>query len=144
MRITMRFTLGIMKKYIDRNPTASMTNNPPSGCRPSKHCKQQIIALSKVRNVNNANILEHKNAVFSLVATAHLQPWSFLSLPQITRGMNPTIEYNYSLLESLASTRPRYLLAMESMQDHKQHRDNNSAHQLDIVQYSSDPNKHNM
>jgi hypothetical protein len=32
----------------------------------------------------------------------------------------PTIEHKYSLLESLASTRPRYLLAMESMQDHKQ------------------------
>jgi hypothetical protein len=27
-------------------------------------------------------------------------------------------------LESLASTRPRYLLATERMQDHKQHRDN--------------------
>jgi hypothetical protein len=78
MRITMRFTLGIMTKYIDRNPTASMTNNSPSGCRPSKHwvlsCKQQIIALSKVRNVNNANVLGHKNIVFSLVATTHLQP----------------------------------------------------------------------
>jgi hypothetical protein len=51
--------------------------------------------------------------------------------------MNPTIEHKYSLLESLASTQPRYLLAMESMQDHKQCRDNikiyNSAHQLNIV-----------
>jgi hypothetical protein len=37
--------------------------------------------------------------------------------------MNPTIEHKYSLLESLASTRQGYLLAMESMQDHKQHRD---------------------
>jgi hypothetical protein len=78
MRITMRFTLGIRTKYIDRNPTASMTNNPPSGCHLSNHwvlcCKQQIIALSKVHNVNNANVLEHKNVVFSLVATAHLQP----------------------------------------------------------------------
>jgi hypothetical protein len=74
----MRFTLGITIKYIDRNPTASMTNNPPSECRPSKYwvlsCEQQIIALSKVRNVNNANVLGHKNVVFSLVATAHLQP----------------------------------------------------------------------
>jgi hypothetical protein len=74
----MRFTLGITTKYIDRNPTASMTNNPPSGCRPSNHwvlsCKQQIIALSKVRNVNNANVFEHKIVVFPLVATAHLQP----------------------------------------------------------------------
>jgi hypothetical protein len=74
----MRFTLGIMTKYIDYNPTAYMTNNPSSGCHPSNHwvlsCKQQIIALSKVRNVNNANVLEHKIVVFSLVATTHLQP----------------------------------------------------------------------
>jgi hypothetical protein len=74
----MRFTLDITTKYIDLNPTASMTNNLPSGCRPSNHrvlsCKQQIISLSKVRNVNNANVLGHKNIVFSLVATAHLQP----------------------------------------------------------------------
>jgi hypothetical protein len=78
MTIIMRFTLGITTKYIDRNPTASMTNNPPTGCRPSKHWvlsyKQQIIALSKVRNVNNANVIGHKNVVFSLVATTHLQP----------------------------------------------------------------------
>jgi hypothetical protein len=74
----MRFTLGITTKYIDRNPTGSMTNNPLSECHPSKHWvlsyEQQIIALSKVSNVNNANILGHKNVVFSLVATAHLQP----------------------------------------------------------------------
>jgi hypothetical protein len=74
----MRFTLGITTKYIDRNPTAFMTNNPPSGCRLSNHwvlsCKQQMIALSKVHNVNNANVLEHKNVVISLVATTHIQP----------------------------------------------------------------------
>jgi hypothetical protein len=74
----MRFTLGIMTNYIDRNPTISMTNNPPSGCRPSNHrvlsCEQRITALSKVRNVNKANVLGHKNVVFSLVATTHLQP----------------------------------------------------------------------
>jgi hypothetical protein len=74
----MTFTLGITAKYIYHNPTASMTNNPPSGCRPSNHrvlsCEQQIIALSKVCNVNNANVFEHKNVVFSLVAIAHLQP----------------------------------------------------------------------
>jgi hypothetical protein len=74
----MRFTLDITTKYIDRNPTASMTNNPPSEYRPSKHwvlsCEQQIIALNKVRKVNKANILGHKNIVFSLVATSHLQP----------------------------------------------------------------------
>jgi hypothetical protein len=74
----MRFTLGITTKYIDHNPTASMTNNPLSECRPSKHwvlsCEQWITALSKVRKVNKANILGHKNVVFSLVATTYLQP----------------------------------------------------------------------
>jgi hypothetical protein len=74
----MRFTLGITTKYIHRNPTASMTNNPPSRCRPSNHqvlsCEQRITALSKVRKVNKANVLGHKNVVFFLVATAHLQP----------------------------------------------------------------------
>jgi hypothetical protein len=72
----MRFTLGITKKYIYNNPTASMTNNPPSGCRPSNHrvlsCEQWKTALSKVRKVSKANVLGHKNVVFSLVATAHL------------------------------------------------------------------------
>jgi hypothetical protein len=74
----MRFTLGIMTKYIDRNPTTSMTNNPPCGCHPSNHrvlsYEQRITALSKVRKVNKANVLGHKNVIFSLVATAHLQP----------------------------------------------------------------------
>jgi hypothetical protein len=74
----MRFTLGITTKYIDCNPTASMTNNPPSECRPSNHrvlsCEQRIIALSSVRKVNKENVLGHKNVVFSVVATAHLQP----------------------------------------------------------------------
>jgi hypothetical protein len=74
----MRFTLGIMTKYIDRNPTASMTNNPPTGCHPSNYWvlsyEQQITALNKVRNVNNANILGHKNIIFFLVAITHLQP----------------------------------------------------------------------
>jgi uncharacterized protein YidB (DUF937 family) len=36
--------------------------------------KQQIIVLSKVCNVNNTNVLEHKIVVFSQVAIAHLQP----------------------------------------------------------------------
>jgi hypothetical protein len=74
----MRFTLGITIKYIDRNPTTSMTNNPPSRCRPSNRwvlsCKQQLTALNKVCNVNNANVLGHKNVVFSLVAATHLPP----------------------------------------------------------------------
>jgi hypothetical protein len=46
-----------------------MTNNPPTGYHPSNHwvlsCKQQIIALSKVFNVNNINILEYKIVVFA-------------------------------------------------------------------------------
>jgi hypothetical protein len=74
----MRFTLGITTKYIDRNLTTSMPNNPPSGCRPSNHrvlsYEQRITALSKVRKINKANVLGHKNVVFSLVATSHLQP----------------------------------------------------------------------
>jgi hypothetical protein len=74
----MRFTLGITTKYIDRNPTAYMTNNPLSRCHPSTcwvlSCEQKITVLSKVRNVNNANVLEHKNVVFSLAATTHLTP----------------------------------------------------------------------
>jgi hypothetical protein len=74
----MRLTLGIMTKYIDRHPTASMTKNPLTGSRSSTpsvlSCEQQIIALSKVCNLNKANVLEHKNIVFSLVAIAHLQP----------------------------------------------------------------------
>jgi hypothetical protein len=75
----MRFTLGIMIKYIDRNPTTSMTKNPLTVLS----CEQQIVVLSKVRNINKANVLGHKYVVFSLVATAHLQPYRFLSLPQI-------------------------------------------------------------
>jgi hypothetical protein len=63
---------------MDHNPTTSMTNNPPSGYHPNNpwvlSCKQQIIALSKVCNVNNTIILEQKIVVFSLVAAAHLQP----------------------------------------------------------------------
>jgi hypothetical protein len=74
----MRFTLGITTKYIDRNPTASMTKNPLAGNRPRMpcvlSCEKQIIALSKVRNVNKVNVLRHKNVIFSLVATAYLQP----------------------------------------------------------------------
>jgi hypothetical protein len=73
MKITMRFTWALQ-----RNPTASMTNNPPTGYHLNNlwvlRCKQQIIALSKVCNVNNTNVLEQKIVVFSLVATSHLQP----------------------------------------------------------------------
>jgi hypothetical protein len=74
----MRFTLGITIKYIDRHPTASMTNNPLTGIS-SEHpmsikLRTTDTALSKVCNVNKMNVLGHKNVVFSLVATAHLQP----------------------------------------------------------------------
>jgi hypothetical protein len=55
-----------------------MTNNPPAGYHPNNRwvlsCKQQIIALSKVCNVNNTNVLEQEIVVFFLVATSHLQP----------------------------------------------------------------------
>jgi hypothetical protein len=75
-----------------------MTNNPPAGCHPSNRwvlsCKQHIIALSKVCNVNNTNVLEHKIVVFSLVAITHLQPKKLLSLSQINRGMNPLSSIN--------------------------------------------------
>jgi hypothetical protein len=54
-----------------------MNNNPPAGYHPNNpwvlSCKQQIIALNKVNNVNNTNVLEKKIVVFSLVATTHLQ-----------------------------------------------------------------------
>jgi hypothetical protein len=50
-----------------------MTNNPPAGYHSNNlwvlSCKQQIIALSKVCNVNNRIILEQKIVIFSLVAT---------------------------------------------------------------------------
>jgi hypothetical protein len=55
-----------------------MTNNPSAGYHPNNpwvlSCKQQIIALIKVYNVDNINVLEQKIVVFSLVATTHLQP----------------------------------------------------------------------
>jgi hypothetical protein len=45
-----------------------MTNNPPSGYHPNNlwvlSCKQQIIALSKVCNINNTIILEQKIVIF--------------------------------------------------------------------------------
>jgi hypothetical protein len=55
-----------------------MTNNPPSGYHPNNLwvliCKQQIIALSEVCNINNTIVLGQMIVVFSLVATVHLQP----------------------------------------------------------------------
>jgi hypothetical protein len=54
----MRCTLGITTNYIDHNPTASMTNNPPSGCRPSNHrvlsCEKRITALRKVHKIKQS------------------------------------------------------------------------------------------
>jgi hypothetical protein len=53
-----------------------MTNNLAAGYHLNNpwvlSCKQQIIALSKVCNVNNAIILEQKIVFFSLVAIAYL------------------------------------------------------------------------
>ena len=78
MMTTVRFDLGITTRYIEHPPTASMTNNPPSGCHLSKpwvlSCKQQIIPLSKVHNVNNTIFLGKRIVVFSLVVTARPQP----------------------------------------------------------------------
>jgi hypothetical protein len=56
--------------------TCHFSASPPQRFRPrsATGCKQQIIALSKVCNVNNTNFLEQKIVVFSLVATTHLQP----------------------------------------------------------------------
>ena len=57
-KFTVSFNMGITSKYIDRYPTASMTNNPPRDRYPASllkvlSCKQQIIAISMVRNVTN-------------------------------------------------------------------------------------------
>ena len=68
--------MAIMKKYIDRYPTVSMTNNPPRDRYPSYlpevlSCKKQIIAIRMVHTVSNETT--HVNtALLSLVATAHL------------------------------------------------------------------------
>jgi hypothetical protein len=74
----MRFTWALQHNILDRNPTTSMTNNPPTGYHPNNpwvlSCKQRIIALIKVCNANNTIVLEQKIVVFSLVATTHLQP----------------------------------------------------------------------
>jgi hypothetical protein len=55
-----------------------MTNNPPARYHPNNpwvlSCRQQIIALSKVYNLNNKNVLEQEIVVFFLVATEHLEP----------------------------------------------------------------------
>jgi hypothetical protein len=43
MMITMRFTLGITTKYIDYNPTASMTNNPLVGDIPNRYTSDVVL-----------------------------------------------------------------------------------------------------
>jgi hypothetical protein len=107
-----------------------MTNNPPAGYHPNNHwvlsCKQQIITLSKVCNVNNTNILEHKIVVFLPSSNSTSTTLEVVVTSPGYQRQEPTIEHKYSLLESLASTQPRYLLATESMKDHKQHRDDKS------------------
>ena len=73
MMTTTRFAWELQDHY----PTTFMTNNSPSECHPSKpwvlSCKQQIIALSKVHNVNNTIILRQSIVVLPLVATTHPQ-----------------------------------------------------------------------
>jgi hypothetical protein len=73
----MRFTQGITTKYIDRHPTVSMTNNSPMGIsseHPMSIKLQTIDNCIKMCNVNKTYALGHKNVVFSLVTTPHLQP----------------------------------------------------------------------
>ena len=92
--------MGIMSKYIDRYPTESMTNNPlrdryPT-CQPKVlSCKQQIIAISKVHNVNNVNNTRKPHRCFlpsgnstSLVLIVSVSPSSD------KRGMNPLSSVN--------------------------------------------------
>jgi hypothetical protein len=81
MRITIRITLGITTKYIDRNPTASMTNNPPSGCHPSNHrvlsCEQQIIALSKVMGTPREGVMSTATSLPSVMKPRFIEPVGF-------------------------------------------------------------------
>jgi hypothetical protein len=95
----MRFTLGITTKYIDHHPTASMTNNPLTGIS-----FEQITALSKVCNVNENECPWTQECCF-LPSGYNLR--AFCHSPRLNRGMNPTIEHKYQLLESLVSTWPR-------------------------------------
>ena len=61
--------MGITSKFIDCLPTASMTNNPPWDRYPECHpkvlsCNQQIIAISKVHNVNSVNDIRKSHSYF--------------------------------------------------------------------------------
>src|SRR3954463_14960528 len=82
---------GITKKYIDRHPTASMTNNSPSGSHPVLSCKKQVIAVSKVCKVNNTIkyccFLPSSNSTSITVGIQGHFPW-------FNRGMNPLSSIN--------------------------------------------------
>jgi hypothetical protein len=114
-----------------------MTNNPPARYHPNNRwvlsCKQQIIALSKVCKVNNTKCPWTQDCCFLPSSNITSTTLEVVVTPPSYQRHKPTIEHKYSLLESLASTQPRYLLATEIMQDHKQHRDDKSINQLDIV-----------
>jgi hypothetical protein len=74
----MRFTMGITTRYIDRHPTASMTNNPLAANQSENPISIKLRTIDnyikQMCNVNKAYALGHKNVVFSLVAISHLQP----------------------------------------------------------------------
>jgi hypothetical protein len=60
----MRFTLGITKRYIDRHPTASMTNNPLVANQSENYTSIKLRTIdNKVCNVNKAYALKHMNVV---------------------------------------------------------------------------------
>jgi hypothetical protein len=71
----MRFTLGITTRYIDRHPTASMTNNPLVANQSENFTSIKLRTTDNCikQSVNKAYALEHMNVVFTLVVTAHLQ-----------------------------------------------------------------------
>ena len=107
--------MGITSKYIDRYPTASMTNNPLRdrypACRPKVlSCEQQIITISKVHNVSNINNTRKSHRCFlpsgnstSLILIESVNPSSD------KRDMNPlssinTPSYNTNNYLAKAST----------------------------------------
>ena len=88
--------MGITSKYIDRHPTAFMTNNPPwdryPGCHPEVlSCKQQIIAISKVPNVSNVTTQGNYTVVYSLVATTQTWHERFSQSHSTQKRHEPTI-----------------------------------------------------
>ena len=115
MTFTVSSNMGMTSKYIDRYPTASMTNNPPRNSYPACHphglsCRQQIITISKVHNVSNVNNTRKSHRCFlpsgnstSLVLIVSVNPSSD------KRGMNPlysinTLSYNTNNHLAKAST----------------------------------------